>query len=88
MVKGFVHENLILEVAVGDTLEVISTQHPEHKCQGVISGLGSRIVEISERLRKNPELKTYGREVLISYSSIQSFFTKRKSDFEFVEKDF
>ena len=78
MVKGYVHENLILEVAVGDTIEAISTQHPEHKCQGVITGLGSRIVEIPERLRKNPDLKTYGREVLISIPPSNFFLQKEK----------
>ena len=78
MVKGYVHENLILEVAVGDTIEAISTQHPEHKCQGVITGLVSRIVEIPERLRKNPDLKTYGREVLISIPPSNFFLQKEK----------
>ncbi|MDB4443485.1 MAG: hypothetical protein P8M17_12365 [Saprospiraceae bacterium] len=78
MVKGYVHENLILEVTVGDTLEAISTQHPEHKCQGVITGLGSRIVEIPDRLRKNPDLKTYGREVLISIPPTNFFLQKEK----------
>ena len=78
MVKGFVHENLILEVEVGDTLRAISTQHPEHNIQGVVTGLGSRIVEIPERLRKNPELKTYGREVLITIPSTNHFLQKEK----------
>lgn len=78
MVKGFVFENLRLAVEVGDTLEVISVQHPEHHCQGIVSGLGSRIVEIPERLRKNPELKTYGREVLISIPPQNHFLQKEK----------
>ncbi|MEM6966897.1 MAG: hypothetical protein AAF573_19185 [Bacteroidota bacterium] len=78
MVKGFVHENLILQVAVGDTLEAVSSQHPEHKCQGIVTGLGSRIVEIPERLRKTPELKTYGREVLIAIPPSNHFLQKEK----------
>ena len=78
MVKGYVHENLILEVEVGDTLDAVSTQHPEHKCRGVVSGLGSRIVEIPERLRKAPDLKTYGREVLITIPSNNHFLQKEK----------
>ena len=78
MVKGYVHENLILQVMVGDTVEAVSTQHPEHKCQGIVSGLGSRIVEVPERLRKNPELKTYGREVLISIPPSNFFLQKEK----------
>ncbi len=78
MIKGFVHENLILEVEVGDTLKAVSTQHPEHNCQGIVSGLGSRIVEIPERLRKAPELKTYGREVLIAIPATNHFLQKEK----------
>ncbi len=78
MVKGFVHENLILEVEVGDTLEAISHQHEEHRCKGVITGMGSRIVEIPERLRKNPTFKTYGREVLIEIPPTNYFLQSEK----------
>lgn len=78
MVKGYVHENLILEITVGDTLEVVSNQHPEHKCKGIVTGLGSRIVAIPERLRKTPEMKTYGREVLIKIPTENHFLQKEK----------
>jgi hypothetical protein len=40
--------------------------------------LGSRIVEIPERLRKNPDLKTYGREVLIAIPPSNLFLQKEK----------
>ena len=78
MIKGFVHENLILEVEVGDTLEAISHQHEEHRCKGIITGMGSRIVEIPERLRKNPTFKTYGREVLIEIPPTNYFLQSEK----------
>lgn len=87
MVKGFVHENLILQVEVGDTLEAISSQHPEHKCQGIVTGLGSRIVEIPERLRKTPEFKTYGREVLISIPPTNHFLQKEKVMLNLISED-
>jgi hypothetical protein len=45
---------------------------------GRVSGLGQCVVEIPERLRKIPELKTYGREVLIEIPHDNSF-CKRKS---------
>ena len=78
MINGYVYENLILEVEVGDTLEAISHQHVEHRCKGIVTGLGSRIVEIPERLRKNPEYKTYGREVLIEIPASNHFLQKEK----------
>ena len=68
IVKGFVHESLILQVKEGDQLVVSSSLHPKQKIEGSVIGLGSRIVEIPSRLRKIPDVKTYGREVLIRIS--------------------
>ena len=77
-VKGFVHESMILEVAIGDELEVASTLHPEIKVVGEVIGLGSRIVEIPERLRKMADFKTYGREVVIEIPENNRFLQKEK----------
>lgn len=77
-VKGFVHESMILEVAIGDKLEVASTLHPEIKVTGEVIGLGSRIVEIPERLRKMADYKTYGREVVIEIPAENRFLQKEK----------
>jgi len=78
LVKGFVHESLILKVKVNDSLLVSSTMHPEHKVNGIVVGMGTRIVEIPERLRKMPDFKTYGREVLIRIPSKNPFLQKEK----------
>ena len=78
LVKGFVHESLILQVKAGDSLLVSSSLHPEHHIQGTVIGLGTRIVEIPERLRKIPDFKTYGREVLISIPAKNSLLQKEK----------
>ena len=78
MVKGYVHESLILEVSIGDSLIVSSSLHGEHQTIGVVVGLGSRIIEIPGRLRKMQDHKTYGREVLISISSENNFLQKEK----------
>jgi multidrug resistance efflux pump len=78
IVKGYVHESLILQVEQQDTLKVNSSLHPSHFIYGEVIGLGSRIVEIPERLRKSPEIKTYGREVLISIPSGNPFLQKEK----------
>jgi multidrug resistance efflux pump len=78
LVKGYVHESMILEVQVGDILEVSSSLHPDVKIQGEVFGLGSRIVEIPERLRKIADFKTYGREVLIKIPEQNNFLQKEK----------
>lgn len=78
LVKAYVLESLILQVELGDSLTVTSSLHPEHQCGGVVVGLGSRIIEIPERLRKMPEHKTYGREVLVSIPTTNHFLQKEK----------
>ncbi|RMG84606.1 MAG: hypothetical protein D6714_07560, partial [Bacteroidetes bacterium] len=78
IVKGYVHESLIVHVRVGDTVEVSSSLHPNLTEPGIITGLGFRIVEIPERLRKRPDFKTYGREVLIQIPSRNPFLQKEK----------
>jgi multidrug resistance efflux pump len=78
MVVGYVHESLSLKINIGDSLKVISSLHPSEQSMGVISGLGHRIIEIPERLRKIPELRTYGREVLIEIPRNNHFLQKEK----------
>lgn len=77
-VVAYLHESLSLQLKVGDSLRVQSTLHPAEQCIGVVSGLGHRIVEIPERLRKIPEIKTYGREVLIRIPPENHFLQKEK----------
>ncbi|MCC6460886.1 MAG: efflux RND transporter periplasmic adaptor subunit [Saprospiraceae bacterium] len=77
-VVAYVHESLILEIKVGDSLNVVSSLHPAEQCRGRVSGLGHRVVEIPERLRKFPEIKSYGREVLINIPPANNFLQKEK----------
>lgn len=78
LVAGFVHESMIVDVKVGDQFYIRSALNPNNTCVGKVTGMGSRIVEIPERLRKMPELKTYGREVLISIPVDNNFLQKEK----------
>lgn len=77
-VIAYLHESLSMQIKVGDSLSVTSTLHPDESCVGRVSGLGHRIIEIPERLRKIPEIKTYGREVLIEIPSSNNFLQKEK----------
>ena len=78
LVIGYVHENLIVHVKEGDSIEVISSYHPENKFNAQVISLGTRIVEIPARLRKIPEIRTYGREVMIQLPLQNTFLQKEK----------
>jgi len=84
MVKGFLQEDLLLHVSLADSFIVRSTKDTEIFCYGQVTGLGSRIIEIPERLRKIKDLKTYGREVLVSIPAKNQFLQKEKVILEFV----
>ena len=86
IVKGYVHEDLSLKVAVGDTFQVKSLKNEAIAYSGVVTGLGSRIIEIPERLRKMPELRTYGREVTIKISPDNTFLQKEKVALELMAR--
>lgn len=85
LVKGFVQEDLILHVALNDSFLIRSTKEPSTFCYGVVTGLGSRIVEIPERLRKMADYKTYGREVLVSIPKQNNFLQKERVILEFFD---
>lgn len=78
IIKGYVHEDLIMEVEIGQKFCVSSLKDESVKYQGTVIGLGSRIVEIPARLRKIEALKAYGREVLIEISKDNTFLQKEK----------
>jgi len=86
LVKGFVHEDLILEVNVGDEFKVNSLKDITIAYSGKVIGLGSRIIEIPSRLRKLPDLKTYGREVTISIDANNRLLQKEKVSLELSDK--
>lgn len=84
-VKGYIHEDQILEVGMEDSLLIRSTKDENIFCKGKVNGLGSRIVEIPDRLRRIPDLKTYGREILVSIPSENNFLQKEKVGLEIIE---
>jgi len=84
LVKGFVQEDLILHVALKDSFLIRSTKEADTFCYGIVTGLGSRIIEIPERLRKIQGYKTFGREILISIPKENNFLQKEKVILEFL----
>ena len=77
-VKAYVLENLMLSVNLGDSIFVHSSVQSGTNCMGKVIGMGSRIVEIPERLRKNPTFRTYGREIQIEIPTNNNFLQKEK----------
>lgn len=84
VIKGYVHEDLTLQVQLGDSFEAASLKDEDMKYPGKVVGLGSRIVEIPTRLRKMPEIKTYGREVLVEINKDNRFLQKEKVSLRFI----
>lgn len=78
LIRGFVHEDLTLKVEIGKRFKISSLKDAAVMYEGEVIGLGSRIVEIPNRLRKMPDIKTYGREVLISITKENAFLQKEK----------
>lgn len=78
IIKGYVHEDLTLQVEIGTRFEVKSLKDKSKSYVGKVIGLGSRIVEIPGRLRQLADFKSYGREVLIEIDKNNSFLQKEK----------
>lgn len=77
-VKAFVSENQVVQVNLGDTFKIIAIRDENLNYEGILVGLGSRIVEIPERMRKIPEVKSYGREVVIEIPPDNLLLQKEK----------
>lgn len=78
IIKGYVHEDLTLEVKIGQQFTISSLKDERINYQGKVIGLGSRIIEIPNRLRKIEAIKAYGREVLIEIPAKNAFLQKEK----------
>jgi len=78
LVKAYVHEDYLVKVEVGDKFKISSIKDINQNYDGTVIGLGSRIVEIPARMRKVPEYKTYGREVMIRLPSESRFLQNEK----------
>jgi multidrug resistance efflux pump len=78
LIKGYLHEGLDVSVRTGDRFEAVGLNDETVRYPGVVIGLGSRIVEIPERLRKFATVKSYGREVTISIPPDNVFLQKEK----------
>jgi multidrug resistance efflux pump len=84
VVRGYVHEDLKINVKKGSKFKVKSLHDPNVTYDGTVIGLGSRIVEIPTRLRKMPDFKTYGREISISIPVENILLQKEKVSIDLI----
>ncbi len=72
-IKGYIHENILNDVKVNQTVWVQSTaiNHGDKPLIGVVESMGNRIVEYPERLKKNPMVPAWGREILIRLNTLE-----------------
>ena len=85
IIKGFIQEDFIMRISLNDSILVKSTKDKNLMYQGKVTGLGSRIVEIPSRLRKRPDIKTYGREIIVSIPKENQFLQKEKTVMELLQ---
>lgn len=69
-IKGYIHENVVNDVRSGQTVWIRSANstRDDDWVEGVVEGLGSRIVEFPARLKVNALSQAWGREVMIEIS--------------------
>ena len=77
-VIGYVHEESMVKIEINDSIAIYSSSRPEIEHVGIVRALGSRIVEIPQRIRKIKELKIFGREITIEIAPENNFLQKEK----------
>lgn len=65
IVRGYIHEDVYSQVKVKAKVEVRSNQNGRLRVEGEVVGVGGRIVEYPERLRKRSDILIWGREIVI-----------------------
>ena len=78
VVTTYIGDGRLAEINIGDELTVGSINQPEYTVQGKVIGLGTRVRELPERLRRIPELKAWGREVQLQIPLDNAFLQGEK----------
>jgi len=76
-VRGYIHESAHSLIENGQAVRVRSLAAP-YELSGEVVGIGHRIVEYPVRLRKRPEIQTWGREVIIRIPDSNAFLLGEK----------
>ncbi len=77
-VKGFIHESSMNTVSIHDQIKISTINNETKSIQGEIVGIGSGITEFPERLRKNVEVRLWGREIQVKIPENNHFLLGEK----------
>lgn len=77
-IEGYIHENVYNKVFAGQKVLVSSLADRHNKTRGIVVGVGSRIVDYPERLRKRLDIPIWGREISIKISQNNAFLLGEK----------
>lgn len=77
-VRGYIHEDVYSQVGLKQKVQVQSSQNRRNKVEGEVVGVGTRIVEYPERLRKRAEILIWGREIIIRLPEDNRFLLGEK----------
>jgi multidrug resistance efflux pump len=75
-VRGYIHEDVYSQVAVKQKMRV--QNHQGLKVEGEVVGVGTRIVEYPERLRRRADILIWGREIIIRLPADNRFLLGEK----------
>ena len=77
-VRGYIHEDVYSQVGLKQKVKVQGSQSRRHKVEGEVVGVGTRIVEYPERLRKRADIQIWGREIIIRLPKDNRFLLGEK----------
>ena len=79
-IKAYIHEAVLNEVEIGQKvwIESLTAENEGTAISGRVESLGNRIVEYPERLKRNPLVSAWGREVVIELEERNSLLLGEK----------
>jgi multidrug resistance efflux pump len=77
-VRGFIYENAEIACSMGDTVQMTSIARPGVWSSGYFISVSPEMVELPVRLRKLPEIKSWGREVYLQLPPENIFYIGEK----------
>ncbi len=77
-IKAYIHENVYSQIELNQEMMLASISDKRKKFSGTVISIGSRIVEMPERLTNSPLIKVWGREVIVQLNETNTFLMGEK----------
>ncbi|MEP1741611.1 MAG: hypothetical protein ABJI60_14335 [Kangiellaceae bacterium] len=80
IVKGYIHESILNNIEIGQTVWVksLSAKVKSRVYEGIVQSLGSRMIEYPIRLRRDKNVLSFGREVVVRVKDESRFLLSEK----------